>query len=424
MKKIGLFLDAERNSGGMHQYNQIMLDAVVALQSEAYSVVIACASNVWLHYVSSYAVRTIIVQKGFWGRAVTHAWRFIGLPVRVLRTIVPYFHPVARQLLREQCDLWIFPSQDTLCYQIPVPALATIHDLMHKYERRFPEVGGDYRLREQQCRAMCKWSRGILVDSEVGKGQVIESYEIEEEQVHVLPYIAPNYMYASRNPVDVTAKYNLSDKYIFYPAQFWHHKNHRKLILAIGKVKETIPNVRLVLVGSKKNGYDAACMLVNDMNISDNVLFLGYIPDEDMPELYRRARALIMPTFFGPTNIPPLEAFIAGCPVAVSGVYGIPAQVGDAALLFNPESVDEIAVCIARLWEDDKLCADLVEKGKKRALLWGQKEFNERLKEIIGKMVGELGGESGSGQSNPCCKRLASRELPDRKDLDVQREGR
>jgi glycosyltransferase involved in cell wall biosynthesis len=90
-----------------------------------------------------------------------------------------------------------------------------------------------------------------------------------------------------------------------------------------------------------------------------------------------------MPTHFGPTNIPPLEAFLVGCPVAVSGIYGIPEQVGDAALLFDPESVEEIAKCIERLWTDDALCVMLAAQGKQRAAAWGQEQFNARLREII-----------------------------------------
>ena len=58
-------------------------------------------------------------------------------------------------------------------------------------------------------------------------------------------------------------------------------------------------------------------------------------------------------------------------------------QLGDAALLFDPESVDEIASNLERLWVDDGLCAQLVEKGREHARNWGQKEFNLRFREII-----------------------------------------
>jgi glycosyltransferase involved in cell wall biosynthesis len=102
-----------------------------------------------------------------------------------------------------------------------------------------------------------------------------------------------------------------------------------------------------------------------------------------MPGLYRAARALVMPTFFGPTNIPQLEAFALGCPVATSRIYGIPEQVGDAALLFDPSSVDEIYDAIEKLWTDDALCAGLAQKGREHEAKWGRPQFRSRLAEIV-----------------------------------------
>jgi glycosyltransferase involved in cell wall biosynthesis len=216
----------------------------------------------------------------------------------------------------------------------------------------------------------------------------VESYGVVPERIHILPYVAPKYIYSHKTPDHFDNRYNLPEKFIFYPAQFWEHKNHKRLILAMGMLKDRIPDIKLVLVGSKKNAYRSTVKLAKDLNVSKNVIFLGYVPDEDLPEMYRRARALIMPTFFGPTNIPPLGAFAIGCPTAISGIYGIPGQVGDAAILFNPESVEEIAECIKRLWFDDGLCAALVKKGKEKAAKWGQQQFNDRLREIIEQIAG------------------------------------
>jgi glycosyltransferase involved in cell wall biosynthesis len=90
-----------------------------------------------------------------------------------------------------------------------------------------------------------------------------------------------------------------------------------------------------------------------------------------------------MPTFFGPTNIPQLEAFAMGCPVATSRIYGIPEQVGDAALLFDPHSVDEIHECMVQLWTDDLLCETLAERGRRHAREWGPPQFRDRLQQVI-----------------------------------------
>jgi glycosyltransferase involved in cell wall biosynthesis len=387
--KIGLFLDYNPGDGGTFQYNQTMIDAVAALPADCFSVVFGYTSDLWLEHLAAYDLRKIFVSTGFWGRALSLAWTRTGLPMGPWRTMCPLFHPIAKALMQEKCDLWIFTSPTAKSFQIPVPALVSIHDLMHRYERRFPESasGWEYFSRERNLANICRWAKGVLVDSECGRQHVHECTEMPTERIHILPYTAPRYIHAAISPSDFSHRYRLPEKFLFYPAQFWEHKNHKGLIEAVALLKNEIPELKLVLAGSPKNAYDSAVDLVRRLNLSDDVIFLGYVADEDMPELYRRARALVMPTFYGPTNIPPLEAFAAGCPVAVSGIYAIPDQVGDAALLFNPESISEIADCIAKLWTDDDLCADLVAKGRKRASEWGQKQFNYRLRTIIEQVV-------------------------------------
>lgn len=389
MKKIGLFLESAPSGGGMFQYCQSLLDAVAALPSDRFTVVVGYTSELWLELLKDYHVQTVYVPHGEWGRASSIALTVLGLPMGLWRKLCPLFYPLAQTLIKARCDLWIFPSQNVLSNLVPVPALVSIHDLMHRYERRFPEASSipQYIGREHLFSRICRWAKGILVDSETGKKQVIEAYGADKGQIHILPYIAPKYMRSAETPPDFDSRYLLPAKYIFYPAQFWEHKNHKQLIMAMAGLKHELPDLKLVLAGSKKNAFDAVMNLVRERGLTDDVVFLGYVTDADMPELYRRARALVMPTYYGPTNIPPLEAFTVGCPVAISGIYGMPEQVGDAALLFNPDSVDGIADCIRALWTDDQLCSRLAIKGKERAAGWGEKQFNARVEEIITHMV-------------------------------------
>ena len=391
MKKIGLFLGASHSYGGTFQYSQALLGSVSTLPKDKFSVVVVYTVEAWVKHLEAYDVKKVPVRKGFWGRAFCFGLLVLGMPVSVWRQICRHVHPVALTLLEEQCDLWIFPCSDGWSYLVPVPALVTIHDLMHRYEPRFPEVSekGERRRREREFSNICKWAKGILVDSEVGRRQVMESYGLDASRIHVLPYIPPKYIYSHDASEDFDSLCTLPKKYIFYPAQFWEHKNHERLIRAVGRLKREIPDLKLVLSGSKKNAYDSIRNLVRDLNLTDDIFFLGYVPDRDMLELYRRARALVIPTFFGPTNIPPLEAFIVGCPVAVSGIYGMPEQVGDAALLFDPKSVAEIAECIRKLWTDDELCTVLAAKGRQKAALWGEKQFNEKLRNVIERILSQ-----------------------------------
>jgi len=391
-KKIGLFLSAPPHGGGALQYSQSILQAILELPNNHYEIVVACASNTWHSLIQKYPIKILTLSSnGFLWQCFSSRKFLLLLEVssHFWRKWCKYFIPDVRKILNENCDLWIFPAQDTWSYILPVTSLSVIHDLMHRYERKFPEVsrGLMFRQREKHYENVCHYSKGILVDSKVGKTHVMESYKVSDELIYVLPYIAPSYI---DNKEEICSKsYNLPSKFFFYPAQFWKHKNHEQLVRSIGCLRQRIPDIRMVFAGSPKNAYEEIKMLVFNLGLSDHITFLGYVPDEYMATIYRRARALIMPTYFGPTNIPPLEAFASGCPVAISKIYGMPEQVGDAALLFDPSSDTEIADVMYRLWTDDELCHKLSLLGRQRSELWSQHHFNVQFHAIVKAVTSE-----------------------------------
>ncbi len=385
MKKIGLYLGSAPSDGGAFQYGLTMLDAVAALPSREYDVLVTYSSLSWMEILKKYTVSVCYIPLSLYDRNIALWWRRFRLSTGLWRNIAKSLHPFTKRFMRIKCDLWIFPSQDIWAYRLPVPSLCAIYDLMHRYERRFPEVSayGRYERREAHYQDICRWSRGVVVDSNVGKQQVIESYGVQPDKVHVLPFVPPKYVYSNTAPLNFDRQLSLPEKFIFYPAQFWAHKNHSNLIKAVAVLKDRLPDLKLVFVGSKKNGYKSIVKTVSDLGLKDSIFFLGYVPDEDIKKIYRCARAMVMPTFFGPTNIPPLEAFVLGCPVAVSRIYGMPSQLGAAALFFDPRSVAEIAEAIFLLWSNDLLCQQLSKLGKEKAFKWDQYKFNARLLNII-----------------------------------------
>jgi glycosyltransferase involved in cell wall biosynthesis len=369
MIRVGVYLGTHPWSGGAFQYGQTLLETLAHLPRRDYEIVCAYSADDWRRHVDRFGFRSFRVHYGRLHLLYDRLLRNLGVAPRIWRPIVTRFSPLAHRLLDESCDVWIFPAQDSLSYQLPVTALVTIFDLMHRYERRFPEVGGLGRARRRDIhyRYISRCSGGIIVDSEVGRQHVVDCYGVDPSMIHVLPPMPPAY----ENVVDAeaVASMQLPPKYLFYPAQFWEHKNHEGLLRAIARCIPDAPDIAVVFAGSRKNAYRRVVQLTSELGLDDRVTFLGYVPDALMPALYRRARALIMPTFFGPTNIPPLEAFSFDCPVACSGIYAMPEQVGDAALLFDPRSVDQIADAVLRLWCDDELCASLVARGRRRLSL-------------------------------------------------------
>ena len=140
-------------------------------------------------------------------------------------------------------------------------------------------------------------------------------------------------------------KYDLNNDYIFYPAQFWAHKNHIYILKALHILKsESSISLGAIFSGSDQGNLSYIKDMTKQFNLENKVRFTGFVSNEEINYLYSQSIALVMPTYFGPTNIPPLEAFKLNVPVIYSDLPGLRDQVNDAALLLNlndPKSLVE-----------------------------------------------------------------------------------
>jgi glycosyltransferase involved in cell wall biosynthesis len=313
-----------------------------------------------------------------------------------------------------QCgaELMLYPAPNELSFETGIPYVMAIHDLQHRLQPEFPEVSanGQWEEREYLFRNGARCATLLLADSEVGKEDILEYYGpfgVTEDRVKVLPFIPASYLSVDlpkSERIRVRAAYQLPERYLFYPAQFWPHKNHARIIRALSLLKRehslTIP---IVFCGSygdeiREQTWRELVSLSGELELAKQVSFLGFLPDEDMSALYAEARALVMPTFFGPTNIPVLEAWGFGCPVLTSDIRGIREQVGDAALLADPRSVEDIAAGILRLWTDDDLHQTLTERGRRRLAAYTADDYAQRLLEIVEEAKARVGSTHESAR--------------------------
>ncbi|WP_206021892.1 glycosyltransferase family 4 protein [Rhodoferax bucti] len=390
LRSIGLYLGVAPTAGGMFQYAQSVVEALSRLDATRYRITVAHGDADWAPILARLGLAGHALRHAHRGSQIADAAMALRLPVSLIRMLSPLVNPLVRELRELDCETWIFPAQESVTYQVPgVRAIGTIHDLMHRYEPHFPEVSARFRhgIREHRFRNIACCSDAVLVDSEVGRVQVVESYHVPNERIWQLPYVAPSYLLDTTPRADFDAHYGLPERFVFYPAQFWPHKNHLRLLEAISIVANAHPDIALVLSGGKQHAFEQVQAQAKALCIDSKVFFVGYVPDADLAGFYKRARALVMPTFFGPTNIPPLEALALGCPAIVSGIYGMPEQSGDAALYFNPNCAKEMAAQITRVWTDDGLAASMSLRGVERSQHQGQAQFNHRLAQIIDAVV-------------------------------------
>lgn len=388
-KKIVVYLSALPTDGGKYQYSQSVVRALENLDQENFSLSAVYIDKHWESILSDKFKMQLLRKNNFLIKTVKKVlflispnmgrdiWRVVGefvdLNHKTFFDINPY--------------LIIYPGKDPFVHEIKLTGIVPVFDLMHRYEN-FPELnqGGIYKERELYYKRLSKYSAGILVDSEVGKSHVIECYSADPNKIFVLPFIAPPYIFENLDSVKIEKikiKYRLPANFIFYPAQFWLHKNHLGLLEALFLLKQQGLLVNCVLVGAKKNVYDKIAKKIEEYDLGDQVFILNFVANEEVVALYKTAIALVMPTFFGPTNIPQLEAFELGCPVLTSNIYGIPEQVGDAALLFNPKAPSDIALKIKQIITNPELSKQLIEKGKIRSAEFTQERFNEKFSSLI-----------------------------------------
>ncbi|MGE5305785.1 MAG: glycosyltransferase [Alphaproteobacteria bacterium] len=425
--RIGILPNLDPTSGGVYQYSQTMLQALNTWSQNG------CEDRFVL-FTDGTEIRQppILLRSDCWeltpleipqlGRKALdrmrwvvgegphrEAWRWLrkrlarsrsgAQPMREFRDpeVVQERPDLRDRFLDSKVDLFVYPQPISISFETGVPYVIAIHDLQHRLQPEFPEVSanGEREHREYLFRNASRRATLILADSEVGKEDILNfygSYGVTPDRVKVLPYLPAAYLAIDVSEAEqrsVRALYHLPDRYLFYPAQFWPHKNHARIVQALGLLKQQFHiEVSIVFCGSyngdiRQNAYRNVISLASSLGVKDQIKYLGYVPDEHMSALYAGSVALVMPTFFGPTNIPVLEAWAFGCPVLTSDIRGIREQVGDAAVLVDPRSVESIAESIYCLWSDDALRSALIDAGCRRLSSYSPDDFRNRLIEIL-----------------------------------------
>jgi len=287
---------------------------------------------------------------------------------------------------RENIEFFWFPT--LMSRPIEIPYIATVWDIQHRNQPWFPEVSrkGLWEQREAYYSTYLRRAAYILTPNSAGQAELALFYQIPAARFRKLPHPVPciDSLPSAEDVAAVLNKYNIPARYLFYPAQFWPHKNHANLLKALGILRSSHGlELDLVLCGSDQGNLPHIQSLVKEIGLKEYVHFLDFIPHEDLIALYSGAFALTYLTFFGPENLPPLEAFACGCPVIASAVAGAQEQFGDAALRVDPVRPDGIAQAIKDLSDKPQLRLELIARGRARAKAFNSLDYVRGVLEIV-----------------------------------------
>lgn len=266
-----------------------------------------------------------------------------------------------------------------------IKTIVTIHDLI---PYMMPETVGSGYLKRflKDMPEIIEKSSGILTVSEYSKRDILKFFTFyPEDKIYVTPLAANNFF----KPLDkksskefVSNEFNINTPYVLYVGGFSSRKNAQGLIKAFAKVyKDLNEKYTLLICGSLKDEGEKLLNYVKDNNLTNRIVFSGFIDDDILPILYSGCEAFVYPSLYEGFGLPPLEAMSCKAPVITSNLTSIPEVTLDNALLINPYKNDELEKALVTLLNNEDLKNKLSEKGYLRSqdFTW-QKTAKETLK--------------------------------------------
>ncbi len=274
------------------------------------------------------------------------------MPGRIAAMSLAAFRPepLRRELELDALDAVHFPLSVMLPPVSSTPAATSVLDLQHE---ELPELFGRAELayRKVVYGRTIRRSRFVVAISEHARSTLIDRYGLAPERVRAIPLAVDHDAF---RPDDTASR----GSYLLYPARPWRHKNHARLFEAFARLRERRPGLRLVLTGEGDYG-----------PLPPGVEARGRVSRDELVRLYQGAAALAFPSLYEGFGMPVLEAMACGCPVACSNVTSLPEVAGDAARLFDPRDVDDIAAALEEVLEHpDAWIARGLERAK--AFTW------------------------------------------------------
>lgn len=295
-------------------------------------------------------------------------------------------------------DLLVYTAYDYLPF-IPLfikfdtnaPLISVIHDIRHII---FSEKNTYMNFHNLWKKYLIENSTLIIVPSIFIKRQIIKYYRTAESKIKVLCSIPETKFYILKETDDyldsVVKKYRLPCKFLFFPSTIVETKNHLGLIKAIKILKEKGLVVNLILTGTISDQnllFEEMKKLIAKFELSENIKHIGFIDEKEKRAMFKLATALIMPSIGESFSLPIWESFYQGCTVLSSNAFDMPEQTGDAAILFDPNNIEDMAEKIYMVWTNENLRQAFIKKGYQRVKDMTLENYAKQWEKIIGEAI-------------------------------------
>lgn len=219
----------------------------------------------------------------------------------------------------------------------------------------------------------------IIAISKNTKKDLIKQFQVSENKIEIVyPGIEPKY-----KPI-----FKTKDKYILSVGTLQPRKNYAVLIRAFSLLKGDIEH-NLVIVGKKGWKYKEIFKEVKKLGLENRVVFKGYLSDDKILRVYNDADLFVFPSLYEGFGLPPLEAMACGTPVLASNTSSLPEVIGDAGLMIDPHSAENLANAMYEMLTNNSLRQVLIKRGFKNVKRFTWEKTAEKTLEVYKKVHDE-----------------------------------
>jgi glycosyltransferase involved in cell wall biosynthesis len=269
-----------------------------------------------------------------------------------------------------------------------IPTVLTVHDLIYKlfpaYHKKL-----NYWFLNRAMPLFCRRASALITVSEASKRDVIREYGVEATKITVV-YEAASAHFRPPSPAAITAvrqHYHLPERFLIHLGTIEPRKNLLRLLDALHILRRSIPDLCLVLAGSKGWLYDDFFARLEAEDLGDAVQFLGWVPDDQLPAVIAAAGLAVQPSLYEGFGLPILEEMACGQVVAASSSSSHPEVGGEAAAYFDPYQVEEMAAVIGRLLGDNEEYAHRRQLGLQQAAQFSWQRAAEETAAVYNRLL-------------------------------------
>ncbi len=266
-------------------------------------------------------------------------------------------------------DAGLFHATEHLLLPLhSVPTILTVHDLIFRHLPAHHKPLNRWYL-NLTMPLYCRRATHVIAVSECTRRDLVAAYNLPPEKITVVhEAAAPRFRPQPPDTVvAVRARYHLPDRYLLFVGTIEPRKNLTRLLSGFEAIHADGLTDGLVIVGKRGWLYDDFFSRLEQSPARAAVILPGYVPDEDLPAIYAGAQALVLPSLYEGFGLPVLEAMACGTPVTCSDTSSLPEIAGDAALHFDPDSVESLTDALRHLLSDTDLRAALRQRGFEQA---------------------------------------------------------